>query len=174
MKKMIALFLSLMMLLSMTGAMASEVTASIELTETLDIQMELPEGYNVLKQRQDSVLYAGIYTQDENKAQFTLSIAYSDIFPTISLMTEEDIEQAKQVIGFDFAAPVYTVETTAHGTKFLLISENGAEEDYAQLVTNYEGYFIQMYINAAPGAHVTDEDVATAMAILSSLTLENN
>ena len=174
MKKMIALFLSLLMLMSMTGAMASEVISTIELTEKVDIQMELPEGYTAMKQRLDSVLYAGIYTNDENKPQFTLSIAYSDLtyaVPEIVLTSEEEIEQAKQIIGMDFADPTYTVEATTHGTKFLVINENGAEEDYAHLVTNYQGYFIQMYINAAEGAEVTDEDIATALAILSSLAL---
>lgn len=172
MKKIIALFLCV--LLGMTGAMAADGYSSIELTDTISILLEVPEGYNVMKMRQDSVLYAGIYTVQEGKAQYNLSIAYSDLAPliTIDLMTEENIEQAKQIIGLDFANPVYTVEATAHGTKFLVINENGAEEDYVQMVTNYEGYFIQMYINAAEGENVSDEDIAAALAILSSLTFK--
>ena len=62
---------------------------------------------------------------------------------------------------------------TGEGTKFLVINENDTEEDYVLLITNYEGYFVQMYIEPAAGVEVTDEDITTALAILTSIQVEN-
>ena len=175
MKKMIALCLALMMLLSLTSAMAIGRYPSITLTEKMNIKLELPEGYTVVKDRQDSALYASITTDDEDKPQYTFSIAFADLSegPTPGEMTEEDIELAKELVGSDFFAPTFTVMTTGEGTKFLVINENDTEDDYVLIITNYEGYFVQMYIEPAPGMEVTDEDITTALAILTSIQVEN-
>ena len=175
MKKMIALCLSLMMILSLTSAMAIDRYSSIELTEKLNILVELPEGYTVEKERQDTALYAQFETEAEGKPEFTFSIAYADLSegPTPGEMTEEDIELAKQLVGSDFFNPTFTVMATGEGTKFLVINENDAEEDYVLMIANYEGYFVQMYIEPDDGAQVTDEDIATALAILTSIKVEN-
>ena len=175
MKKMIALCLTLMMLLSLTSAMAIGRYSSIELTEKLNIQLELPEGYTVKKDRQDTALYASITTEVEGMAWYTFSIAFADLSegPTPGEMTEEDIQLAKELVGSDFANPTFSVMTTGEGTKFLVINENDAENDYVLMITNYEGYFVQMYIEPAPGMEVTDEDITTALAILTSIQVEN-
>ena len=175
MKKMIALCLILMMLLSMTSAMAIDRYSSIELTDKMNIQLELPEGYKVRKDRQDTALYASITTADESKAQYTFSIAFADLSegPTPGEMTEEDIQLAKELVGSDFANPTFSVMTTGEGTKFLVINENDAENDYVLMITNYEGYFVQMYIEHAEGDDVTDEEITTALAILTSIQVEN-
>ena len=175
MKKMIALCLSLMMILSLTSAMAIDRYSSIELTDKLNIKVELPEGYTVEKERQDTALYASIETEVEGKPEYAFSIAYADLSegPTPGEMTEEDIELAKELVGSDFANPTFTVMTTGGGTKFLVINENDAEEDYVLMIANYEGYFVQMYIEPEDGAEVTDEDITTALAILTSIEVEN-
>lgn len=175
MKKLIALCLSLMMILSLTSAMAIDRYSSIEVSEKLNIQVELPEGYTVEKERQDTALYASITTEAEGKPQYTFSIAYADLSegPTPGEMTEEDIQLAKELVGSDFANPTFTVMATGEGTKFLVINENEAEEDYVLMIANYEGYFVQMYIEPAEGAEVADEDITTALAILTSIKVEN-
>ena len=175
MKKMIALCWSLMLLLSMTSALAIGRYSSIELTEKLNIKLELPEGYAVKKDRQDTALYASITTEAEGKPQYTFSIAYADLSegPTPGEMTAEDIELAKELVGSDFFNPTFSVMATGEGTKFLVINENDTEEDYVLLITNYEGYFVQMYIEPAAGVEVTDEDITTALAILTSIQVEN-
>ena len=175
MKKLIALCLSLMMILSLTSAMAIDRYSSIEITDKLNIKVELPEGYAIKKERQDTALYAGIYTEAEDKPQFLFSIAYADLSegPTPGEMTEEDIELAKQLVGSDFNNPTFTVMATGEGTKFLVINENNAETDYVLMIANYEGYFVQMYIEPAEGAQVAEEDITTALAILTSIQVEN-
>ena len=173
MKKLIALCLAL--LLCLTSAMAIDRYSSIELTDKMNIQLELPEGYRVKKDRQDSALYASITTDDEDKPQYTFSIAFADLSegPTPGEMTDEDIELAKELVGSDFANPTFTVMTTGEGTKFLVINENDAEDDYVLMSTNYEGYFVQMYIEPAYGMDVAEEDITTALAILTSIKVEN-
>lgn len=174
MKKLIAICLSVMMLLGMTGAMAEDAS-SIELTEEINIQLELPEGYIVEKVRQDSALYAAITTEEEGKPQFLFSIAYADLVdgPTPGELTEEDIELAKQMVSIDFANPTFDVNATGEGTKFLVINENDAESDYVQMITNYQGYFVQMYIVSVEGMDVTDADIDLALEILTSIQVEN-
>ena len=175
MKKMIALCLALMMLLSLTSAMALDRYSSIHLTDRLNIKVELPEGYTLEKERQDSALYASIETEIEGKPEFTFSIAFADLSegPSPGEMTDEDIELAKQLVGSDFFNPTFSVMTTGEGTKFLVINENDAENDYVLMITNYEGYFVQMYIEHAEGDDVTDEEITTALAILTSIQVVN-
>ena len=175
MKKLIALCLSLMMILSLTSAMAIDRYSSIELTDKLNIKVELPEGYTIEKERQDTALYASIETEAEGKPEYVFSIAYADLSegPTPGEMTEEDIELAKELVGSDFFNPTFTVMATGEGTKFLVINENDAEEDYVLMIANYEGYFVQMYIEPEDGAEVADEDITTALAILTSIQVEN-
>ena len=175
MKKMIALCLSLMMILSLTSAMAIDRYSSIKLTDKMNIQLELPEGYTVEKERQDTALYASIETEAEGKPQYTFSIAYADLAdgPTPGELTDEDIELAKQMVGSDFANPTFDVKATGEGTKFLVINENDAEDDYVLMIANYEGYFVQMYIAPADDMEVSDEDITTALAILTSIEVEN-
>ena len=175
MKKLIALCLSLMMILSLTSALAIDRYSSIEVSDKLNIQVELPEGYALEKERQDAALYASITTEAEGKPQYTFSIAYADLSegPTPGEMTEEDIQLAKELVGSDFFNPTFTVVATGEGTKFLVINENDAEEDYVLMIANYEGYFVQMYIEPAEGAHVAEEDITTALAILTSIKVEN-
>jgi hypothetical protein len=175
MKKMIALCLSLMMILSLTSAMAIDRYSSIELTDKLNIKLELPEGYTVEKERQDTALYAGISPEEEGKPHFLFSIAYADLSegPTPGELTEEDIEAAKELVGSDFANPTFEVRATGEGTKFLVINENDAEDDYVLMIANYEGYFVQMYIAPADDMEVSDEDITTALAILTSIEVEN-
>ena len=170
MKKMIALCLSLL-LLGLTNAMAVSGYSSIELTAKMNIKLEVPEGYTVTKERQDAALYAGIYTEEAGKPQFNFSIAFADLSdgPTPGEMTEEDIQLAKELVGSDFANPDFSVMVTGEGTKFLVINENDAEDDYALMITNYEGYFVQMYITPAQGMDVTEEDLTTALDILTSI-----
>ena len=139
--------------------------------------LELPEGYTVEKERQDTALYASIETEAEGKPEFSFSIAYADLSegPTPGEMTEEDIELAKELVGSDFFNPTFSVMTTGEGTKFLVINENDAEDDYVLMIANYEGYFVQMYIEPdEDGAAVTDEDITTALAILTSIQVENS
>ena len=175
MKKLIALCLSLMMILSMSSVMAVGRYSSIELTDRLNIQLELPEGYVVKKQRQDTALYATFNTDAKGLPQYYFSIAYADLSdgPTPGEMTEEDIELAKELVGSDFANPIFSVMETGEGTKFLIINENDTETDYVLMIANYEGYFVQMYIEPAEGMDVTDEDITTAMAILTSIQVLN-
>ena len=175
MKKMIALCLSLLLMMGLTSAMAVGRYSSIELTDKMNIQIEVPEGYTVQKDRQDVALYASILTEEEGKPQFTFSIAFADLSdgPTPGEMTDEDIQLAKELVGSDFFNPTFDVMATGEGTKFLVINENDAEDDYALLITNYEGYFVQMYIEPAYGMEVTEEDVVTALAILTSIQVEN-
>lgn len=175
MKKMIAICLSLLLLLSMTSAMALDRYSSIAVADKMNIRLELPEGYELEKERQDTALYASIFTEMENKPQYVLSIAYADLAdgPTPGELTAEDVILARELVGSDFYNPDFSVMESGGGTKFLVINENDTEEDYVLMLANYEGYFVQMYIEPPQDADVTDEDIATALAILTSTELVN-
>ena len=171
MKKITSLFLVLMMVLGMTPCLAEANPVSLYVMDDVTLEMALPAGYNAKVERVDTALYAAIDTDDLLHADYILSIAYADLSggPTPNELTEEDIELAKQLVGADFHNPDFSIVATEKGTKLLLIDENDAESDYAIIITNYEGYFVQMYITPAEGLNVTEADVATALEILSSV-----
>ena len=174
MKKITSLFLVLMMVLGMTPCLAEQNPVSLYVMDDVSLEMSLPAGYTAKVERVDTALYAAIETEELTKANFTLSIAYADLSdgPTPAELTEEDIELAKQLVGADFHNPEFSVVATDHGTKFLLINENDAESDYAIMITNYEGSFVQMYITPAEGHEVTEADVTTALQILTSVAFK--
>lgn len=173
MKKMLSISLALMMLLTAACGLAETTGAQIDLNDTNVLQLLVPAGYLLEKENVDAVLYAEILPPSPGMTGFTLSIAYADLAdgPTPGEMTAEDIELAKQLVGSDFFRPDFSVMTAQGGTKFLVINENDAEADYALLIANYEGYFVQMYVSPADGADVTEADIQTALAILSSAQL---
>ena len=72
-----------------------------------------------------------------------------------------------------YAASVEDLETIFDEELLALINENDTEEDYVLMIANYEGYFVQMYIEPAEGAQVAEEDITTALAILTSIKVEN-
>lgn len=175
MKKLTAILLTLAMLLGMGSALAEDVTATLDVHETLDITVDLPAGFTADIDRADTALYAIFSSPAEDAAAYLFSIAYSDLTggPTPGEMTKEDQELAMQMIAADFFNPSFEVKTAPSGTKFLLIDENDAEVDYAILITNYEGYFVQMYIAPAIGTNVGEAQVTEALEILASIEVIN-
>lgn len=180
MKKLAAALMAMVLTFGMTSVIAQEapaqtdttqeVTAQIKLTEDIALEMEVPEGYEVVKDRSDSALYATISSEEEGKPLFNFSIAYADLSegPTPGEMTQEDIDLAMQMVSSDFYKPTFTIAAAGGGTKFLVIDENEAESDYTLMIANYQGYFVQMYITPAEGLEVTQADIDTALEILTS------
>ena len=59
---------------------------------------------------------------------------------------------------------------TAHGTKHILVDENSDYDEYAEITTVYQGYFITLLLQPAEsGVQLTEAQLQTAVDILSNM-----
>ena len=186
MKKLIAVILCLMMLLSCAAMAESAVTekesmGALRVNGVFELKCAIPEGYtmDVLTNENDSVL-ALISSETEGKPTLVLSIAYNDMYYGVERLNDLD-DEALAVITDSFMEDD-TVEiskmATAYGTELLVVKENRDETDYVDFYTVYKGYEIEMVLThvepAEPGeeavfAPVTDEEIQLAIQFLSDL-----
>ena len=85
MKKMLAILLSLVMLLSCAAAAAetAEKTylATVDMNGEFQLQCALPEGYKAEEVESTSATYIAKFTADGDRPTLRLSIAYNELFP---------------------------------------------------------------------------------------------
>ena len=194
MKKLLALVLALLMLTSvafaedtaeMTELDLSEVESLIEevadyIATALDpedvvnftIAMDaLPEGYTMETAEVGSTLYA-TFTKDADSVQFMASITYSELFDGYTLnvddlSAEELNAEMQEMLGDSYALPEFSFVTTSHGTDVVLVNETGAESDYAEYVTIYQGYMVTVAL--VKDSELSDADLALGLQLLSDM-----
>ena len=110
---------------------------------------------------------------DENAVTYRLGIAYSELFGdyTLNDLTDDEFSQMQETLSTDYALPTVDMRTTEVGTKLILIDETGSDSDYASLLTIYHGFFIELSMDKLDGSQITDAEIDTGVAILSSLAL---
>lgn len=169
MKKLIAILLAALMLF---GACAFAGEAE-EITEPGSEQnfsltmTEVPAGFT-LTVLADNLLC--LVNEDETLGIF-ISAENSDILGSYTLtrdLTDEQKAELELICGADYNDPTfdYSLET-AFGTPLILVNENGAASDSADIFTIYEGFFIGCSILHTDG-EVTDADIAVAVEALSN------
>ena len=176
MKNMLALVLALLML----GVGAAVAESAVEeqpqekilsVAKNFDITIELPAGYQMVKEAMDGFLYAEIFSEETN-VSYTLSIAYSEELSEqddLTKMNQEQFEAFVAAVAADYAAPETRVYETSHGTKLLFIHETeGEESGYGMLLTVYQNYMISLYMldTAKP---LSEEEIQVGVDLLSEM-----
>ncbi|MEG0902296.1 MAG: hypothetical protein RSG96_09255, partial [Clostridia bacterium] len=91
MKKILALVLSTMLLLSASFAMAQSVDVE-QATDTFNVTMVIPEGYTMQEERQSDTLCINVIPEDKAAPEYRITIAYGEEYDgrTLSELTEEE------------------------------------------------------------------------------------
>ncbi len=136
-----------------------------------DIRMDrIPDGYEYTTREDGGSLFATFSSGDPNDVVIYVSVAYSDAFAGYTMtadLADEELENAKQVLGGDYNMPAFSLVETDYGTSMLMITENDAQSDYADFVTVWHGYLITLALQK--NAPLTDEDTELAIRIASDM-----
>ena len=188
MKKFFALMLAMMLLLC-TCAFAEEaaeetatvttdpqvVAEAVANQDVLDYSIvmdKLPDGVTMTTDNVGGILYAVFTSEAEDSTKYIVSVGYSEQFGDYTMtedLTDEEMAQAVEALTSEgYANPTVGLLETAYGTKVLYIDENGADSDYAEMVSIWKGYVINMFYSNE-SRELTEEDRDTGLTILSDM-----
>lgn len=171
MKKILSVVMALAMLLMTTAALA-EPTKLTESASSFDVTLEIPTDATVdVSINEDSSL-TSINLADATLPAPMISITPSEEYAegSMSDLTDEELETLFQTMSADMDAPTYTLGTTSQGYKYMYIDEKG-EYDSGEIVTIYQGYFIEMFFLHLDYAEISDADYQAMLAIFDTLTI---
>lgn len=186
-KKIIALLMAAMMLLCGVAVAEEETEAiAVEATENLVPELgadelldfglamdAIPAGYSMDVDNLGDVLLAEFRSdEDPDAVIFEVAIAYSEMFAGYTLkyseMTADQWMEMQELIGENYDSADFTVTQTTHGTDLIVVNENDAQSDVAEIFTIYDGYFISVVCLKLDG-EVTEADVATGVQLISDM-----
>ncbi|MEG0742705.1 MAG: hypothetical protein RSC91_06290 [Clostridia bacterium] len=170
MKKILALVLSTMLLLSASFAMAQSVDVE-QATDTFNVTMVIPEGYTMQEERQSDTLCINVIPEDKAAPEYRITIAYGEEYDgrTLSELTEEEQNALIGSVDDDFQNRKLSSYTTGGGTLVYVMDENDSESDYATAFTLYKGYFIQMYVATPTFATLSEANIQMAIDLLTGM-----
>lgn len=170
MKKIFALLLAVMLVPAFALAEAAE-PVSVQVNDTLSISVVVPDGYLFEEAWYGDVLYAHMTPEEEGKLLMVLSLGYSEEYADRSIndLTDEELESLIAVSKEDFANPVETISETAEGTKLIIVDENSEYDEYVEIYTVYDGYFIGLLLDPVGEVQVSQEELDLAVKFLSDM-----
>ena len=174
MKRIIALGLCLVMLLTCAAALAeTESMGVLRVNKAFDIQYSpLPDGYKIhIYLQNDMTILANISTDQANLPGMGLGIGFSDEWADVERLndvSEEDMQAIKDDFSVEFDDLEFETKETAYGTLLLIVKVPGGQEAY--VYTIYKGHEIEIQIiPGAEQAELTDADIDRVVAFLSDM-----
>lgn len=171
MKKYVAIAIALLLV------MVSAVAFAVTYDETLDIDVVCPEGYEVVVDKLDAYLLVELTPVDETKPALTMLVCpdedYADL-ARLNDLSDEEMAVYVETLLEGYNEPTWEVRETALGTKILVINENNGQMDYAEGITVYMGYTVDVYLQKQNGEELTEDDLAFMMQFLTDLTFVEN
>ncbi|MEG0492265.1 MAG: hypothetical protein RR696_03610 [Clostridia bacterium] len=172
MKKFLAVFMTIVLMMSFTCALAEEVKVQ-QSPDAFDVTLVVPEGYEMKEERINDALYINVIsaTEDESVCEYFLSIAFSEEHDGRSMadLSQEEKDALIATFNEGYENATQTEMTTKEGSQIFLLDENNSESDYALAFTIYKGYFIQMFISKPNFETLTEENIALANEIFGDL-----
>lgn len=172
MKKYLSILLACLLALTVFGA-AAEETAPVEIKvhDGLTISVVVPEGYTFSGDWNGEILYADLTPADPAAPAMILSVAASEEYGgvTINDLSEDELNSLIAVCTADYASPSYAISETTHGTKLIVLDENSDADEYVEIVTLYQGYFVQVLMEPTDESQLTEDQIAVAVQLLSDM-----
>ena len=157
MKKIIAAFLCLAMLLACAAVSAEQdkngkvSIGKISINGAFDLQCAMPEGYSVhpLVMKRDQVI-AAISSEDETKPIMMLSVAFDETYADVQRMNDLSADELA-LLEQTFLDADPTVDLnygeTGLGTHLLIARQSGDDVlNYIAFLSVYDGYFIEFVL----------------------------
>ena len=178
MKKIIAVVLSLVMLLTCAAALAEaeaeqESLGVLKVPGAFDIRYSpLPDGYTInVYTQNDMMILANIYTPDPKLPGMGLRISFDDEWDgteRLNDVSDEDLEAIKDSFYIVADEMTFDIKETAAGTKLLTVLVAGGQDAY--VYTIYKSH--ELEIQLVPGSEqdeLTAADIDRVVAFLSDM-----
>lgn len=176
MKKIIALVLSLVMLLTCAAAMAEtekESMGVLKVNKAFDIKYSpLPDDYTLsISQQNDMVIIAAIRSTREDLPRMDLVIAFSDEWDgteRLNDVSEEDMQAIKASFLDEYPELAFETKETSYGTQLLIVKAPSGQDAY--VYTIYMEHEIEIHLY--PGTdqnELSDADIDRVVAFLSDM-----
>ena len=154
---------------------AKEQMGKLNVNGEFSLQCQLPEGYTMqLINTLGTKINAFITSEDADKPIFQLSIAYNELYSNIKRMNDLP-EEELALLEASFTEQndvVISYSETAYGTKLMIVKEDGADTDFVDIMSVYEGYSIEVVMSPNPYAKnkkLTDQHIQMCIDFLSEL-----
>lgn len=182
MKKIIAVFLCLAMVLSCTAGLAEQTRektniGTISVNGAFVLKCAVPEGYSVQPVYQDDdqvIAMVASENEDDGRPQMILSVAFDETYADVDRMNDLDEEQLA-ILEQTYTDQDSTVELsygeTGLGTRLLIARQSGQEEmNYVDFLSVYKGYFVEfVVVPTTEDGILTDEQFAMCVDFLTEL-----
>ena len=176
MRKIIALVLSLVMLLTCAAAVAEtekESMGVLKVNKAFDIRYSaLPNDYELsIYQQNDMTIIANIKTPQEDLPRMGLVIAYNDEWADterLNDISEDDLQSIRDSFSKEYEDLTFDIRETAAGTKLLTVTVPGGQDAY--VYTIYKGHEIEIHL--IPGKEqesLADSDLDRVVTFLSDM-----
>lgn len=178
MKKIVALLLAAMLIM-MTGAALAVEKTRVVFDDQMSFDVLCPEGYEMESFVAEGKLVIALSVKDsgEDAADYlvyaiTIARSDSDEYTAIERLNDLAADAKTELmegLKEDWNDAVTEIVETGLGTEVILLNENGAVYDSAELFSVYHGYFVDMYITYTDGRELTQADIDTGLQILTDL-----
>ena len=178
MKKTISVLIALVMVLSMTGAMAADLSALSAMGTTSEIVNEeagltlvVPEGMMATDMSAEGITMAAIVDMANPNVSYMYILGYEEAFAgmTIADLTEEELAaMASAMVTEDFGAAEYTVEEI-EGVPFMFIATETGMAIYVTALV--EGWSITFVAITMDGTALTEDALDTIGTIMDGLQI---
>ncbi len=176
MKKIIALVLSVMMLLTCAAAMAEaekESMGTLKVNKAFEIRYSpLPDDYTLsIFQQNDMTIIANIKSSQAVLPRMGLTIAFNDEWADterLNDVSEEDLEAIKDSFYSEYNELTFETRETAAGTQLLVVTVPSGQDAY--VYTIYMGHEIEIHL--IPGEEqeaLSAADIDRVVAFLSDM-----
>lgn len=181
MKRMTAVFLSLVLLLCTCFASAEEAEpkaqlGTISINGVFALQCTVPDGYKPVPIESSAERNITILQSEDPEAPIMyLSIAYDETYSDVERMNDLDDEALalleQTYIQEDPGIEIYYGET-GYGTLVMIARHDSDTVDYVSFLSVYKGYFVEFVLIASETAsdrNLTEDQIMKCVAFLTEL-----
>ena len=143
-----------------------------------ELTCKLPQDYKLqVVDMMGEKIIASVISEDVNKPQMYLSIAYDEAYGEVDRMN--DMTDEELAILEESFRKMNQVEIeyreTGLGTKLLVVREVGDDTDFVDFLSVYKGYFVEFVMTPNPDAAIqelTEAQIQTAIQFLTDVMFE--
>ena len=170
MKKILILICAVMLLCSAACA----DSASIDFHNRFELRGDLPSGWHcAILSQNDMTLEGQIRPDDPSAAGMQVYISFNESYaavPDLQHLDPADLEQIRAAFSLENEVS-FDMLQTASGVSLLVVRETGADRDFLDFYTVWQGYEIELTLFAGESGTLTDEQVAKCMDCMKTLAI---
>ena len=170
MKKILILTCALMLLCS--AALADG--AAIDFQNRFELRGDLPAGWRcAILSQSDMTLEGQIRPEDPASAGMQVYISFNESYaavPDLQHLDPADLEQVKAFFSLENEVS-FDMLQTASGVSMLVVRETGADQDFLDFYTIWQGYEIELTLFAGESGTLSDDQIAKCIDCMKTLAI---